>query len=88
MILNFKTLNNKRYKLNAGIFRCVCINGLIAGESYGQMNVRHTGSSDGVIDATFELVKEFPKLLDAAESFSRLQLTAPQQQAYAAAAAL
>lgn len=74
------------YKLNAGIFRAVCINGLIAGDSYSQLNVRHTGSADGVMDATFELVNEFPKLMAQSEQFGRLQLNAPAAGAFAEAA--
>jgi hypothetical protein len=74
------------YRLNCGVFRAICVNGLVAGDSYSQMKVRHTGSVDDILNATFEMVGEFPKLMAAAEGFSQLQLTAPQQEAFASAA--
>ena len=74
------------YKLNAGIFRCVCINGLVAGDSYSQLSVRHSGNVDGVMNATFELVNEFPKLMGQVEEFGQLQLSAPAATAFAEAA--
>ncbi len=74
------------YKLNAGIFRCVCVNGLMAGDSYSQLSVRHSGNVDGVMDATFELVDEFPKLMAQSEQFGQLRLSAPQAEVFAGAA--
>lgn len=74
------------YKLNAGVFRCVCINGLMAGDSYSQLSVRHSGNVDGVMNATFELVNEFPKLMGQVEEFGQLQLSAPAASAFAEAA--
>jgi hypothetical protein len=75
------------YKIDAGIFRAVCMNGLVVSESnVSQINVRHSGSVDGIIEASYEIVEQFPKVLESAEQFANLRLTAPQQQAYATAA--
>lgn len=75
------------YKLDAGLFRLVCLNGLTVSEgNVSQINVRHSGSSDGIIEASYQIVEEFPKVLESVERFSALRLTAPQQQVYAAAA--
>ncbi len=74
------------YKLNAGVFRCVCINGLVAGDSYSQLNVQHRGAVEGVMNATFELVNDFPKLMAQAETFGQLQIAAPQAEVFATAA--
>lgn len=75
------------YRIDAGVFRCVCINGLVVGDCFGeQIKVRHSGSVDGIIEASYQVVEEFPKVLAAADSYSQLQLSAPQQKAFAAAA--
>lgn len=75
------------YHCMSGIFRFICENGLIVcdGES-SQMSVRHSGNTDGVIDVTYELVEQFPAILQSVERFSNLQLEAPQQIAFAEAA--
>lgn len=75
------------YKLDLGLFRLVCMNGMLVSDgNVSQINVRHTGDPGAIIDASYELVDQFPKVLESVESFSRLQLTAPQQNAYADAA--
>lgn len=75
------------YKLDAGLFRLVCLNGMVVSAgTVSQMNVRHSGSADGIIDATYELVDQFPKVLDSVEQFSQLRLSAPQRNAFATAA--
>lgn len=75
------------YKLDAGLFRLVCLNGMVVCDAnIGQINVRHTGNSDSIIDASYSIVEEFPKVLESVEQFSQLQISASQQQAYATAA--
>lgn len=75
------------YRVDAGVFRMVCINGLVCGDSMGeQMKVRHSGSADGIIEASYSIVEEFPKVLESVESFSTLRLTDGQRNAYAEAA--
>jgi hypothetical protein len=75
------------YKLDAGLFRLICLNGMVVSAgTVEQMNVRHSGSADGIIDATYELVDQFPRVLDSVEQFAQLRLTAPQQNAFATAA--
>lgn len=75
------------YKLDAGLFRLVCTNGMVVSAgNISQMNVRHSGSADGIIDASYELIEEFPKVLESVERFAALRLSAPQQEAFANAA--
>jgi hypothetical protein len=75
------------YKLDAGLFRLVCLNGMTVSEGeVGQINVRHSGSADGIIEASYEVIEQFPKVIDSAASFQALKLAAPQQRAYATAA--
>lgn len=75
------------YKLDAGLFRLVCLNGMMVSDgNFSQINVRHSGSADGIIDASYEVVDQFPKMLESVEQFAALRLEAPQQEAYATAA--
>ena len=75
------------YKIDAGLMRLVCMNGLtVAAGEHNAMKVRHSGSADGIIEASYEVVEQFPKVLESAEQFSQLQLTAPQQKVFAEAA--
>jgi uncharacterized protein DUF932 len=76
-----------RYKLDAGLFRLVCLNGLMVSEGqFTQISVRHTGSADGVINATYEVVEQFPRMIESAAQFGQLRLTEPERKAYATAA--
>lgn len=75
------------YKLDAGLFRLVCLNGLMVEDAnISQMNVRHTGSADGIIEASYEIVEEFPQVIDSVQQFGAKMLTAPQREAFAEAA--
>lgn len=75
------------YKLDAGLFRLVCLNGMVVSDgNVSQINVRHTGSADGIIEASYAIVEEFPKVLDAVGQFASLRLSAPEREAFATAA--
>ncbi len=75
------------YQLDAGLFRLICLNGMtVADHTVAPIKVRHTGNADGIINATYEVVEQFPKVLDSVERFSQLRLAAPAREAYAAAA--
>lgn len=75
------------YKLDAGLFRLVCLNGMVvASGGVDAINVRHSGQPEDIIEASFEMVEQFPKVIDSVEKFGRLQLTAGEQEAYATSA--
>ncbi len=75
------------YKLDAGLFRLVCTNGMVVSAgTVSQINVRHSGSADGIIDASYQVVEQFPKVLESVEAFGQLRLNAPQREAFATAA--
>ena len=75
------------YKLHSGLFRAVCLNGMVVADGLVEhVSVRHTGDPGDVIDATYEVVDQMPKVLESVERFSQLRLTAPQEQAFATAA--
>lgn len=75
------------YQLQAGFFRLVCLNGMICADgSFSPINVRHTGDVSDVIEATYQVVEQFPRVLESVESFQQKLLSAPQAEAYGAAA--
>ena len=71
------------YRLTMGLFRLACANGMMVNDqTLGFMSVRHTGSADlreGVLDATMEIIKEAPKVMDKVRDWSRITLDPAQQ---------
>lgn len=76
-----------RYQLIAGVFRSICANGMVCGESFTQLNIRHSGKViDEVVNGAFEIAGTFSEVLGEIENFGNKQLSEPQQIAYAKAA--
>lgn len=78
------------YHLLAGIFRVICTNGLIAGDFTGVVRVSHGGRPEAVvskvIDGTYEVVRDMPRVIDNARSMGAVTLAPAEQQALARAA--
>lgn len=75
------------FRLDAGLWRKVCGNGLIVDAgNVEKVSFRHSGRVDDIIDASYEMVEEMPKVIDDVQQFSQRRLTAPQQAAFAEAA--
>ena len=53
------------YRLQAGVFRMICSNGLVVPEStIGNVSVRHIGSTPvDVLEASFEVINQLPKAI-------------------------
>lgn len=77
-----------RYILDVGLWKLACLNGLVVQDkSFSQINVRHSkNAADGVIEASYEVIEQFPKVLGRISEWQETRLTVPQQQAYATAA--
>ena len=73
------------YRLNAGLMRLVCLNGMtVSDEDYGSVHVTHTGDVMGkVIEGTYEVLDESRKALSRAERWSKITLSHQQQMAFA-----
>jgi hypothetical protein len=76
------------YQLHAGIFRFICANGMVVADSLvGQQRVHHKGNIvDNVIEGVFGIVKELPKVMDAADGFKQIGMTMQDQEAFGQAA--
>lgn len=76
-----------RYRLMAGMFRFACANGLIVGDGYADVRVRHTGEAlDEVIEGAYQVVSTHDRVAAAVETMSCVPLSQHEQQAFAKAA--
>jgi hypothetical protein len=74
------------YKLQSGLFRLVCTNGMVSGEMHKQVRVRHQGDIVGqVIDGTYEVMSEASGLLEQAEEMGALILDPEEKQIFSEA---
>jgi hypothetical protein len=75
------------YKIMAGVYRLVCTNGFIVGETLQSYAVRHTKNApDDVIDASFKIIKALPEVQDSIETMQHMGLNPEERQVFARAA--
>jgi hypothetical protein len=78
------------YQFTVGVFRLVCSNGAVcAVGDFGSFAVKHVGGPDfdkQIIDTTFRVVEETPKVMETVNAWKGIELTSPQRHAFAAAA--
>jgi hypothetical protein len=75
-----------KYHIIGGLYRFICCNGLMAGETITSMVVRHSGfgTAARVIEGSFKIVKEeFPKLIQARTAMLLKDLTREEQVLFA-----
>lgn len=79
------------YTLSSGLFRLACSNGMVCqvGGSTSAYKTRHSGNiQHEVIEASYKIVDEFPRILDQTQEWRGKSITPQQQLAYAESAAL
>lgn len=75
------------YQMLPGLFRAVCANGLVCGQSFGQVRVPHRGDVvEKVIEGAYEVLGVFDRVEEKREAMASLLLPPPAQQAFAKAA--
>ena len=76
------------YDLMGGLFRTVCLNGMVvANETMGSVKVRHSGRAiDNVIEGTYRVVDDAQLALAAPEQWSKVKLEREEQKILAEAA--
>ncbi|MEI6439041.1 MAG: DUF932 domain-containing protein [Alphaproteobacteria bacterium] len=75
------------WQIGAGMFRIICTNGLVAGKMFDYARIGHTKNApEKVIDASYRVIEQFPMMIDNAREMSGLQLSGPEQLAFARAA--
>ncbi|WP_411170839.1 DUF932 domain-containing protein [Klebsiella michiganensis] len=75
------------YQMLPGLFRVICCNGLVCGESFGEVRVPHKGNVvEKVIEGAYEVLGIFDKVEEKRDAMQSLMLPPPAQQALAKAA--
>lgn len=75
------------FQLLPGIFRSVCTNSLVCGQSFGEIRVPHRGNVvEKVIEGAYEVLGIFDKVEEKRDAMESLLLPPPAQQAFARAA--
>jgi len=75
------------YQMLPGLFRAVCQNGLVCGESFGEVRVPHKGDVAGkVIEGAYEVLGIFERVEEKRDAMQSLILPSLAQQALAQAA--
>lgn len=77
------------YKFLLGIFRLVCSNGLIVGDTFEQLCLRHVGLEQSMVsDASRKMIEFAPKLAGSVDQMKQIELSYPEQRIYAESAAM
>ncbi|EPH2850703.1 DUF932 domain-containing protein [Serratia nevei] len=75
------------YQMLPGFFRFVCQNGLICGETFGEVRVPHKGNIvEKVIEGAYEVLDTFGRIEEKRDEMQSLILPPPTQYALAKAA--
>ena len=75
------------YRLMAGLFRVVCGNGMIAGQSYNEIRIKHQGDVVGnVIEGTYKVIETANKMLDVSDEMASIHLNDDEKIIFAEAA--
>ncbi len=74
------------YQMLAGLFRFVCSNGMVCGETAGDIRVRHNGDVVGeVIEGAFQVLESFEQADTQREAMQALTVNPGEQAAFARA---
>jgi len=75
------------YKIMGGIFRLICSNGMVIGDTSFECSVRHSGDViNNVIEGSYEVVKGIERVMPVIDSWKQIKLEAPEKMAFAKAA--
>lgn len=75
------------YQMLAGVYRFVCANGMVVGDTLSDIRVRHSGNVvDNVIEGAFRVVDSFDDVAARCASMKALTLNTGEQNAFAHAA--
>ena len=71
----------------AGVYRYVCSNGMVFGETRNDVRLRHSGDIvDNVIEGAFKVLDDFEMVDESRQGMQALSLNAGEQGAFARAA--
>jgi len=77
------------YQMISGVFRFVCANGLMAGDTFGEVKVGHRGNAvDQVIEGAYTVLDDADAVMHTVASMKALTVNQDEQRALARAAAV
>jgi hypothetical protein len=76
------------YQMMAGIFRFVCQNGLVCGDTVQNLKIRHSGNNitDNVIEAAYSIVNDFENIHNSIDNMKTTSLLTAERELFAEAA--
>ena len=75
------------YRIMAGVYRLVCSNGLVVGNSFAEARVRHTKHApEEIVDASFRIIESLPSISESVNEMRSVNLEPYERQALAIAA--
>ena len=75
------------YQMLAGVFRFVCCNGMVCGETIEDIRIKHSGDIvHNVISGAFDVLDGFGIIREVTADMKQLTLTRPEQVVFAEAA--
>jgi len=75
------------YQMLSGVFRFVCQNGMVCGDTYNDIRVPHRGNiADNVIEAAYTVVEDFETVNNVINEFKHTPLALPEAKIFAEAA--
>lgn len=75
------------YQMLAGMFRFVCQNGMVTGDTVEDIRVQHRGNIvDNVIDAAYTIVDQFDLANESMKTMKEIHLSPPEQEVFAQSA--
>ncbi|MCK5616778.1 DUF932 domain-containing protein [Candidatus Pacearchaeota archaeon] len=75
------------YQINAGVFRFICSNGLMVGESFKKLRVIHAHNQlDEIMEASYGIVKAIPQIAENVKEMKAIELSPAEQGVFAEAA--
>jgi len=75
------------YQLMSGVFRFVCSNGLIAGDVFNDIRIRHSGRIvDDVIEGATRVLHDTDMIMERIDAYKAISLSPAEQTAFGAAA--
>lgn len=80
-------MGSSSFQLMCGVYRLVCANGMMVGETWGTERVKHTGFADDKAEqAVIRIANALPRVGEAVESFRSIALNDSERMAFASSA--
>jgi hypothetical protein len=77
------------YQLMAGVFRFICSNGMIVGDTFERISVKHIDfNPDEIVEVSYEIIANAPKIAGNMQQMKAIELSQSEREIFAESAAL